>query len=106
MKLSFAHWVVLFAAAGPLLGWLGYQFDWGPLVKLGLSLCALYFILQINIGMLRNPLLPVLGFGAGAGWGVLAGHGPLRFLAYGLLLATAVEAVGEAVAFARREQAE
>src|SRR5574341_2166709 len=98
MKLAWRHVALLFTASGPALGALGYAQGWPWAVKLGLSFCALYFFLQLTWGMLRHPLVPVLAFCAGAGAGYLSGAEILQALAYGLLLATAVEAVDEAVA--------
>jgi hypothetical protein len=102
MKLTWRHYVILCTAAGPALGAGGYLWGAPWLVKLGVSLCVLYAGLQVTWGMFRNPLWPLLGFGAGAGYGWLRGHPGLQAAAYGLLLAVAVDACGEVLALIRR----
>ena len=79
------------------MGTLGYQQGLPWAVKLGLSFCGVYFFFQLTWGMLRQPLIPLLAFCAGAGGTYWLGMETLQALGYGLLFATAVEVLVETV---------
>ncbi|HEX7926163.1 MAG TPA: hypothetical protein VF678_01145, partial [bacterium] len=97
---------IIATASGPVIGAAGYWFDFHWLVKLGVSLCVLYVAWQVSWGMFRNPLWPLIGFIAGAGYAWLRGHPGLEIAAYGLLLAVAIDVLGEAVALVRKSEGE
>ena len=102
MKLTWSHYFIIATASGPVFGAVGYLLDAHWLVKLGVSLCVLYVAWQVSWGMFRNPVLPLVAFLVGVAYGWLRGYPGLQIVAYGLLLAVAVDALGEAIALVRK----
>jgi apolipoprotein N-acyltransferase len=78
---------------GPVLGGAGWFSELSWLFWIGVAICAITMVLNIASGVMKLPVLPVLFMGVAAflqsPWYVGAG--------FGLLIWTAIEAVGEII---------
>lgn len=85
--------VLIFTAAGPLVGAVGWFAGIGWLFWVGVVICAITLLLNVASGVMKLPVLPVLFMLMGAffinPWYVGCG--------VGLILWTALETVGEIV---------
>lgn len=92
--------VMLFTLSGPVVGGLGYLGGIVWLVWAGVILCAINLFMNLASGVMKLPLLPVVAIVVGCvlvrPWYVGA--------AYGLLVYTAIEGIGELIGFTSRSR--